>query len=169
MACRYSTCDISLLVCMNAPADRRSVSPSIRSSNSSRPNSVVCASPAVTSATPSLTACTTPTTPSGSIRCRWSIAGTGPGAVTSIASSWPVLRPSRTTRWRRKPAPVRWSYACRPCSRAHRSNARRSSFETGDAMWQVFTAISRSQRPATWNPSAAPSAVCDHEYSNLLR
>jgi len=31
---------------MNAPADRRSVSPPIRSSNSSAPNSVVCASPA---------------------------------------------------------------------------------------------------------------------------
>ena len=32
-----------------------------------------------------------------------------PGAVTSTTSTWPVLRPSRTTRCRRKPSPPAWS------------------------------------------------------------
>ena len=46
-----------------------------------------------------------------------------PGAVTSTASSSPVRRPSRTTRWRRKPAPERWSYGAAPARAPTRSHA----------------------------------------------
>ena len=101
-----------VLVWKNDPADRRSVAPSTRSSSQSRPQTTRVGWPAVVSATPALTAWSTPTTSGCAPASRpatASIAASAPSAVTSVTSTWPVATPSRTTTWRRAPAWARWS------------------------------------------------------------
>ena len=88
-----------VLVWKKAAADRRSVTPATRSSIQSRPLTTRVSRPEVTSATPSLTECNSPTTWGCAARsgsARRSTASSAPGAVTTVTSAWPVPTASRT-------------------------------------------------------------------------
>ena len=101
-----------VLVWKKAPADRRRVTPMTRSSSQSRPATIRVGSPVVTSATPSFTPCSSPTSSGWALAsgpASRSTRSSRPGEVTTVTSTWPVAIPSRTTTWRRSPACARWS------------------------------------------------------------
>ena len=93
-----------------------------------------------------------------------------PGLVTSRTWSSPVRRPSRTTRLRSKPSPVRRSYAVRPCARHHATTRSRAALPASEASRQSVISTISSQRPGAWKPhTSRPSASVPNEYSSLLR
>ena len=165
-----------VLVWKKAPADRRRVTPMTRSSIQSRPVTTRVGSPEVTSATPSFTACTSPTSsgwaaPSGPAS-RSTAVLERPGEVTTVTSTWPVAMPSRTTHVaqvaRLRPLVVR-----RPSPRAaaHARTLSRTALPSGVASRHARTSTTSSQRPRAWMPDGAaavrvPGAT---EYSILLR
>ena len=81
-----------------------------------------------------------------------------PGAVTRTTSAWPVLRPSRTTRWRRialAASPGRRRAALRRSAQPR--DGVRGSRSRGRVVSQHRSMSSTSsQRPARWKPSPRP-------------
>ncbi len=123
-----------VLVWKNAAADRRSVTPATRSSIQSRPATTRVSRPEVTSATPSLTECSRPTTSGcAAIRgsARRSTAASAPGVVTTLASTCPVPTPSRTSTCLRVPVCARWSYGSSPSATAQPRTVSRTAFPSG--------------------------------------
>ena len=105
-----------------------------------------------------------------SVSIRKSASNRSPGAVTSRTSSWPVFRASRTTRWRRYPVCVSWSYGSSPSERAH------SSDRVADGVPEVRReqALVDVDRPRPTGPrggtrARAPSSPAANEYSSLFR
>ena len=133
------------------------------------PFSVLVSPPRVVSATPS--AGVHRTRRPGVAAASSSASEVAPGLVTIRAWSWPVRRPSRTTRLRRKPVWLARSQADSPSSRHQRLHrlAQRVDPLGGEHVLGSRRRSGPSARDGGSRAPARPSSSSPNEYSSLLR